>query len=314
MKRRDHGLFVLYGCLAGGAALMFGTTAGCGDDSSGAAPSVVDATADTKPTAPDAMEDSHVDAGTATMSDGPSGFADVGDVAIAIPSLSQFPHAVDVAYCTRLQQCCMVPAADWNQTGTSGCVSTLDTMGGVLGLGGFASALESGHVEYDASAAKNCLDHVYSFSCGAVPASAIAFTRDVCFGAMHGTLGAGAGPCVSSLECASGLYCRVVSGGGPGTCVALQGQGQACADTTASTDCTYLGNGTPALFCFDPGDGGTPTCEPALPLDAGPCNQAAACQSWACNYPTCVGTIVFSDPGAPNGTCAAFSIDDAGAE
>jgi hypothetical protein len=313
MRLGKHMVFVGCVCMALGTAFIVEVWAGCGDDSSGArAGGEFDATADT---VPDVV--SNADAGNTgdVMSEGsPSGFVNVGDAAIAVPAPSQFPHAVDVAYCTRLEQCCLVPHSQWNQSGTNGCVPTLDSNGGVVGLAGFDTALDSGLVAYDPTAAKTCLEYVNSLNCGTVPATAGELIRNLCFGALKGTLTAGAGPCVDSLECGRGLYCRVASQGTSGTCEPLQAQGKPCQDTASSTDCTYLGNGTPALYCLDPGDGGTSTCQAALPVDAGPCSQPAACQSWTCNYPTCVDSFVFSDPGTPNGTCAAFTVLDGGAQ
>ena len=252
--------------------------------------------------------------GPLSTTPGQNGFVDVGDVAIDVPALGQFPHAVDVAYCTRLQQCCLVPPSQWNQDSNgNGCVPFLDNNDGVAGLTAYNAALDSGLVLYDAAAARTCLSYVLSFTCGEVPASAVELIRSQCYGAMQGTLSAGTGPCVNALECKSGLYCQTAADGGPGNCVALEGQGQPCTDTNNSTDCTYLGNGLPALYCSDPGEGGTPTCQPALPLDGG-CSVAQACQNLDCNYPVCTNSYTFSDPGQPNGTCAYFTLVEAGAD
>ncbi len=187
-----------------------------------------------------------------------------------------------------------------------------DMYGGVVGVANHKTGVGSGLVVYDAAAAQTCLDSVLSFACGSGPSSAIDLVRNECFGAMQGTLTAGNGPCFDSLECVSGLYCQAGADGGPNTCAALKTQGQPCTDTTHSSDCTYLGNGTPALYC-QPVDGGTPTCQPDLPVDAG-CTANAQCLTWACDDPICVSSYVFSDPGQPNGTCAYFTLPDAGGD
>lgn len=319
-------LYVLLALAAGGGACMLSAMAGCGDDNSvSGGDSGGDSTADSSGdsmaaetgtetgTGGDASE-AGADGNGSDVTDAGSGFVDVGDVAIDVPSLSDFPHAVDNAYCTRLEQCCMLSGGQqWNQNGANGCVPLLDMNGGVFGIADFNAALDSGLVGYDASAARTCLDTVLSYTCGVGPSSAIDLARDLCFGAMQGTLTSGNGPCVNSLECANGLYCRLSGDSGTGTCAPLQTQGQPCSDTVLSTDCSYLGNGTPALYCSDPGDGGTPTCQPALPLDAG-CNSNAQCQTWDCNYPVCTNVFVFSDPGNPGGICATFTVVDAGAD
>jgi hypothetical protein len=332
MNRELNRVGILFGCFVAGAGLISTVMAGCGSSNSsedGGTDATTDSSGDVMTAetssegsndAGDAAETSlgadaplSVDGDAAEVTDSASGFVDVGDVAIDAPSISQFPHAVDVAYCTRLQECCLVPPSQWNLNGASGCVPLVDQGGGLVGIGAFNPALDSGLVLYDASAAKTCLDFVLSFSCGDVPASAYNTIKTVCFGALQGTLAAGAGPCVNALECQGGLYCQVAADGGPGACAPLKTQGEPCTDTRFSTDCTYLGNGTPALFCFNPADGGTPTCQPAVPVDGG-CTTEAQCQSLVCNYPVCSNVEIFSDPGQPNGTCEFFTLPDAGGD
>jgi hypothetical protein len=315
MKYRINRIGVLFGCLvAGGAGLVSCLAAGCGGDDTivnapdgGDATAGGDARADTNPSPDAPSQDAAVDTSVAVdanMFDA-NGFVDTGAMADA-PPLQGFPSAVDQAYCTRLQQCCLVPNGSWDPN----CGPELDGVGGIIGIWDHNAALDGGHVTYDAAAAGTCLNYLLSLNCGVVPSAAVRIIRDLCFGAMQGTLGPDGG-CVDALECQAGLYCRLAADGGAGNCTALQGQGQPCTDITLSTDCTYLGNGTPALYCAPNPDGGGATCQPALPLDAG-CSVAAACQSWSCNYPICDDSFVFSDPGVPNGTCASFTIVDAG--
>jgi hypothetical protein len=117
---------------------------------------------------------------------------------------------------------------------------------------------------------------------------------------MQGTLGSGQGPCVDSIQCQAGLYCSTATH----VCTPLEGLGQPCQDQVLSTDCTYLGEGTPALYCQATADGGT--CQPAQ--DAGSsCVYGQACLSGVCAFPACSNTDVFSDPGVPNGICATFT-------
>jgi hypothetical protein len=256
----------------------------------------------------DAATADATDAAAADASDA-NDFADIGTMQIDAPTLVDFPHAVDEAFCTRLMQCCIMSTdiaspAQWNQDGEGGCAPLFDQFGGAFGIGKYDVALDSGLVGYDASAANSCLLDWLSFQCGTVSAAGFAQARLTCFGAMSGTLGVDAGPCVNSLECHTGEYCRL-GDAGTGTCAALSGPGQPCSDTTSSTDCDYLGLGSPPLYCA-PGDAG-PTCQNTLPADAG-CGQNAQCQSGVCLGPRCVDTQVFSS----SPTCRSFAIKDAG--
>ncbi len=65
---------------------------------------------------------------------------------IVAPPLTAFPHAVDEAYCRRLQQCCLVTEAQWRQEGTGGCATVLDGVGGVFGLAAYNGTLDAGAV------------------------------------------------------------------------------------------------------------------------------------------------------------------------
>jgi hypothetical protein len=255
----------------------------------------------------DATDAGPVETGVSDSND----FTDIGDVPINVPALSEFPHAVDEAYCTRLQQCCLVQPNQWNQDGDGGCVPLFDQGGGAFGIGNFGG-LTGGKVAYNQAAAYTCLHEFLSINCGTVASASLVRVQNDCFAAMVGTLDVDAGPCMSSLECKTGAYCRIIGDAGSGTCAALRGMNQPCVDTTSSTDCTYLGNGIPPLYCA-PADGGGATCLPALPGDAG-CTQPPQCQSVTCNGGTCVDNYVFSDPGNPGGTCASFTIVDAGAD
>lgn len=254
------------------------------------------AAADSTPDSPDGAGSGEADASEA----GPV------DAGYDGPSLADFPHAVDQAYCGRLQTCCEVPDAAW-KTGSSSCVSVLDGVGGILRIGAYAAAFDSGAVVFDTAAAMTCLNDIATLNCGTVPATTFDELKADCFAAMVGTLGIDAGPCINPLQCTTGEFCRLLADGGAGVCVALGTTGQPCNDPTYSTDCSYLGNGGSLLYC-GPGDGGN-VCQPQLPVDAG-CTQNPQCQSGACNYPMCVSTYTFSDPGA--GICADFTIADAG--
>jgi hypothetical protein len=265
-----------------------------------------------------AGEDSTVDAtatgdgpksGDAGGADGSSDASQASDVKYDVPSLLDFPNGVNEAYCQRLAQCCLLQPNEFNLSGDGGCVPTLDTYSGAYGVGAFKSALDSGLVVYSPAAAANCLQEVSALNCGVVTAATVAKIQTDCLSAMLGTIAIDAGPCGSTLECKAGAFCAIPPDSGTGVCAPLAGAGQPCIDTAASTDCSYLGNGSPALYCA-PGDGGA-RCASDLPLDAG-CTANVQCQSGACKYPVCFDSIVYSDPGVPKGTCAYWTIQDAG--
>jgi hypothetical protein len=299
------------GCVVSAAAVL---DAGCGGSSTGgetgdaAGPdsTTIDGSADVAP------EAAQIDAGSDAI-DAPSDtndFTDIGDVQIDVPPLAQYPHAVTEAYCTRLSECCPLMAGQtWNQNGTGGCGPVLQFYGGPFNVEGFNASLGSGNLGYDASAAYACLHEFLSFNCGTISATTLDKVRDDCFGAINGTLAIDAGPCATSLECQPGAYCHIVAsadGGAAAWCAPLLAIGQPCADNINSTDCTYLGNGTPQASCRGP-DGGT-TCQASAPA-GGTCTFNPDCQSGVCFTPMCISTYDFSDPG----TCGTFVVD-AGAD
>lgn len=310
------------GTVMAGAAAVSTSMVGCGGDDtavtadSGARDGTVDVAVD----GPGSDDGSQTEAGTDGGGGGdadsstPSDANDASDVQqYDVPPLGQYPHSVDEAYCVRMGNCCLVQPSQWNLTGDGGCTPIIDEFGGFRGLAEFNAALDSGLVTYNQAAAANCLQEISTLNCGVLTAQDIVKIQNDCFSAMQGTLGVDAGPCVNALECQSGEYCQLATDGGPGRCATLQGIGQPCNDTVHSTDCTYLGNGNPSAYC-DPGDGSAPpTCASSKPLDAG-CNYNPECQSGACNWPVCVDSIVFSDPGVANGVCAYFTIKDAGTD
>jgi hypothetical protein len=295
--------------VAGGTLAATTLAYGCGGDTtvvpgdSGTQDTTVDVT-------PDAQGvDAHPDvaeAGDVSTSD-TMDFTDIGNVEINVPPLADFPHAVDDAYCTRLQQCCGVDPASWNQDGGvgAGCIATFDGLGGAFGIASYGEALDSGLVGYNMTLAATCIKEWLSFNCGTVSVNGLNTAKADCFGAMPGTLAANAGPCVNSLECKSGEYCVKAADAGMGTCIVLQTFGQPCSDFKTSTDCTYLGNGTPPLYC----DADSGTCQNALPTGS-VCKHNQQCQTNNCFSPSCIDTFQFSTPGT--GLCDLFTIKDAG--
>jgi hypothetical protein len=301
--------------LAGASAALALVVAGCGGDDS-TTPDASDAKADMvtsdrtidvnksdvnndvkQPDAPPPDVDSGVqDAPPPDVKD-----FDVGDASFDIGSdvnltdapfgvsLSEFPAAVNLAYCQRLEACCN--AEDGGVADASGfvssCVSSLGpfSVSGNLNLANTASP----NVVYVPSKAKECLDQLAATPCGTVSAGQSELNYLTCASAIQGQLAVGSGPCTSSFDCASG-YCPTDGG----TCTALGGVGASCKDTTYSTDCTYLGNGDPLVYCS--ADGGT--CQADLP-NGSTCVEYQQCNSQVCFFGssssgTCETSFVFA--------------------
>jgi hypothetical protein len=189
-----------------------------------------------------------------------------------------------------------------------------DIYGGLGGIAAYDVSLDSGTITYSPALAAACLQEVSQIGCGVFPASAQDMLIADCFAAMTGTLGVGHS-CTSSLECSSGEVCAPLTDGGAGTdCKPLAAEGEPCSDTQRSTDCSYLGHNSPALFCGPNGDAGDAgnSCEPVSPL-GGYCTTNPACGENVCGAGySCVSAGIFSDPGASPGTCAFYTIADAG--
>jgi hypothetical protein len=311
--------------LAVGSLGLIGIEAasGCGGDDSGAPTNEAGPEMD-QSTGTDAVPDSPLTTDAGEVADaGPEGGGgggmdasdggnslDAAELPDVVP-ITAFPHAVDEAYCQRLQQCCLLQPSQWNQEGSGGCVPLLDSVGGVFNNGGFSAALDSGLVTYDRQAAAICLQELSNLACGQIAANAITKVQSDCFAPLKGTLGVDAGPCVNALECATGEFCEIGADAGTGFCKSLKTTGQACSDTVGSLDCSYRGLAPGSSYC-GPSDGGS-ACLPTLPIDAG-CQSGQQCQSGSCKYPTCVDSVLFSDPGVPHGECTVWTIVDAGSD
>jgi hypothetical protein len=310
----------ILGALCGVSGALALAAAGCGGDDSNGNPdaqadtpsdSKGDHTTDTKndvpqqgDSQPDTLGDTETDGGPDVMDASDANSSDApGDAPPDNVALFGFPHAVDLAYCTRLASCCGDDGGTFNITG---CTHDLDVSGGAFGNIGTAQ-LDSGNVTYVPSEAKKCLDDTATIACGSINATDIAVLTDECAAAIQGKFGSDAGPCSSSFDCQPTLYCA--SDGG--VCAPLNATGQPCTDVVFSSDCSYLGNGTPPLYC-SPLDGGGGTCQPQL-ANGTACSSFEECQSLICDFsaPTadCSNTTVFSDKGTPNGVCTFYPPD-----
>jgi hypothetical protein len=295
--------------LAGASMAVALVVVGCGGDDNGtdggtdsgpdmkASDHTVDVKTDT--TQPDATPP---DADAAPPPDAPppdAKFFDVGEASfdvVIIPeggfdvSLAQFPAAVNAAYCQRLETCCHALDAGVADAGgfAAGCIADFGpySASGNLNLANTASP----HVVYDPSNAKECLEQFAATPCGTETAAQSELNYLTCASAIQGQLAIGASGCTSSFDCVSGAYCP--SDGG--TCTALAIAGMPCKDTNYSTDCTYLGNGDPLLWCN--ADSGT--CENDFSTGSS-CIEYEQCNTQVCNFSgstgTCASTLQFAN-------------------
>jgi hypothetical protein len=309
-----------------GCALVTGTSAfaaglvACGGDDVTALPpeagpdGTMEASNDaTQDSTIEGSADSGAEGGQEAAMDAPAdGTEDAPDVVLGpdASALLAYPHAVDVAYCQREQQCCLVPAAQFD---VNGCANQLDTYGGALRTGIYSAVFGAGNVGLNPARAATCFSEIAAFNCGMFAATAYAMAVTDCNSAIVGLIPIDAGGCTSSVECATGAYCNVSTGpdagDAGGTCAPLLPSGSPCNNPT-SEQCTYLGNGQPPLYCNIVGDSSVGQCTGAKGVDAG-CMTNAECLSGLCGG-NCLTETVFSDPGVMGGFCDSFTIKDAG--
>jgi hypothetical protein len=318
------GMFV-----CGGAGLGL-VAAGCGgDDTTGALPDAqvdgtVDVTVDqtTDTTTDTTISDVKASDVTADTPSNDAGADVIGDAdANIVPAdgaaLTTFIDQVDLTFCERLASCCGLDGGTFDINADNESCAYFERIGtGPFGNIGLA-VTSSGNIDFDPTSAAACLNDMANIPCANVASLTSAefrqYTTD-CAGALVGTVGLDAGPCLSSFDCQSPGYCAITADGG--VCVPVKAIGQTCTETTTGTDCSYLGNGTPAAYCLHTATGST--CQASLPDDAG-CSgvlSVSACASLVCDYSAdggkgpyvCSNTTLFGFPSV----CSAYPIPDAG--
>ncbi len=250
-------------------------------------------------------------------------------------SPAAFPHAVVVAFCQRLEQCCAPADAGFDMPF---CVQSQESVGGANGNGlsvyTFVEPFPpDAQVRLDPTLASKCLADNTGLPCGVFDAGALLTIRNDCFGAMVGLIPVNGTGCRSTIECAPSGYCRVSADGGAdaggGKCVAILEAGAPC---VTDDQCSYRGTGIPAQFCdnqtgaygvIDDGGScgiGTNTCTARAPT-GGACSGCGflynnACVTEICNGSgVCDSLEVFSDPGNPGGVCDGLKlVPDAGGD
>jgi hypothetical protein len=257
-------------------------------------------------TVSDGAQDGGNDADAADSSDGAEnadvsdGGSNAADVAVDAPSIGDFVVQVTAALCRRLETCCLLSDMSWNQTL---CINDIQAGGGFRELNEFSASIDSGNILYSPITANKCISDMVTIPCAAAISAVTLTLQSECYAALAGTLGVDAGPCKTSIECATNEYCNA------GTCSPVLGTNQPCT-RNLNDQCVYRGG--QSAYCDLPSQGGAGQCEPTLPNDAG-CNSNGQCQSGLCDFP-CGNQEVFADPGVPSGTCAFYTIPDAGSD
>jgi hypothetical protein len=275
--------------------------------SSGEASSEVDADAS-------GMTVTDAEAGAVSSSVDASDAGDGASCAVSVPTEGTFLTTLATTTCQTLKACC--------GTGSSfdmaSCVSLYGNplYGGFLGVGFAAQYIDGGHITYNPSASCECLGSAAAINCGLIPQTTLASIQQTCFAALPGTVpvasgdAGDAGRCASSYECAPGAYCTVDPSGQSdaslGSCMALVADGGAC---TNDKECSYLGNGSPPLYCSTT----THACVPRVAAGTA-CQSNSECSSNTCivgadgGAPTCASGEIFSSAS----TCTYFTLPDAG--
>ena len=214
--------------------------------------------------------------------------------------LYAYPGQVDKAFCQKYASCCGNPA----NFSVATCIKIYGLVGGAV-ANLYEAVIDSGHLDFDPSAASNCLARIQALNCAKTTTAQETALVAACAAPVKGTVAVGAAGCKSAWDCKQPAYCdKSVDGG---KCAATLGALQACKDTEFSQDCTSLGN-APGSFC-GPFGSASPTCLTAEG-DGGTCSENLQCLSTFCGNggTTCVSSESFAVPG-DGGTCGFFPPD-----
>ena len=300
------------GLVAGASTLASMLVVGCGPDNTtdGGPDGMADTTLDSPP---DVVV---VDASDAGKDSGP----DANPIAAFIAQEGQ-------ALCKRFQTCCGkldAGAFDLNK-----CVALSGSGFEGSNSGINAEVMQRGNATLNSTEATSCLAGLATLSCLTVGSTENVTVIGNCYGAVTGTLTAGAG-CIESVECAPGNYCKFAgvdagksdAGTTLGQCASLIGQGQPCGfvpygdPNFLSTECEYKGWQPGTKFCdYDSyPDASGYSCQ-AQRGNGIQCYFDEECTSGICGVVnqdclnttcTCLTSRDFSP------VCTAFAIQDAG--
>jgi hypothetical protein len=175
----------------------------------------------------------------------------------------KFRTDLAMAFCTRFQTCCN--NSDAGPFDLNKCLQTaaLSAWNGSNAELNNSEVLYGPNVTLDMTAAQSCLAGLQTLSCPTITSMEINTVTDNCYKAVVGKLANG-GPCISSIECQPGKYCKFEGvdagksdGGQPlGQCADLIANGQKCGQAPpygdpvyAHAECAYKGWHSPPSRC-----------------------------------------------------------------
>jgi hypothetical protein len=221
-------------------------------------------------------------------------------------TIDQFQHAISLAWCDRVAECCQLDASSFDR---DKCLTTNDTSGGPervstylyqykVADAGFASSLEFAPVT-----ASQCISLERNRSCASVDGTEKRNIYTTCMTALQGSVPQGLA-CTTSAECKGSLYCSAATDGGARVCTPLVANGEACDDPFGNSDrCSYLGiHSSTSLHCAV-SDAGR-VCTAPLP-NGSPCNSDRVCVSGVCS--TASRTCVDTQPYPGQATCTFYT-------
>jgi hypothetical protein len=275
-----------------------GGSAGTGrDGGSGAGSGGADAGAD------NADGGSLEDTGDAGGSDVGNPDADAGPLL----TISEYQHAISVAWCDRMAECCQLSSTQFDR---DKCIAAVDNGAGPervtyylyrykVGDGGFPTSLA-----FDPIQAAQCVELQRNRGCTSEDGAEKRNIYATCMTAPQGSV-AQNGVCKTSLDCRSGLYCPPVGETGTSTCTPLAAVGQSCDDPNFNGDrCTYLGIHSSGSAHCSPLGSGAGVCAVGLPIASG-CSVDQECASGVCSSVSrsCVNSQPYPSPA----TCTTYT-------
>jgi hypothetical protein len=222
-------------------------------------------------------------------------------------TIDQFHHAIAVAWCDRIGECCNLNVNTFDR---DKCISGVDGSFGPERVALYLSRFEQvdagfpSSIAFDPSIAAQCINVQRNRGCASEDGVEKRNIYTTCITALQGS-GAQGAACTQSIECRSGLYCNSNATGGAGTCVPIVGAGGACDDPNVNSDrCAYLGiSNATSLYCANTGDGGK-NCVSAQ-MNGSSCTSDRQCASGVCSSISLL--CVNSQPYPAPSTCTFYT-------
>jgi len=246
-------------------------------------------------------------AGSSGADGGPDASPD-GDAGSPPVTIDHFHHAIAVAWCDRLAECCMLDASRFDR---DNCLSVVESGAGPERVAAYLfrfRQVDAGipsSVAFDPGTAAQCINLERTRDCTSEDGPARRNLYATCTTALQGSVLQN-GACTHSIECRSGQYCNSNASGGTGTCVPVIGSGGTCDDPNFNSDrCAYLGiHNATSLYCAAAVGDAARTCVSGQ-VNGSACTSDRQCTSGVCS--TINGLCVNSQPFPSPATCAFYT-------